>query len=338
MIRLSILIPFLGNRDSLENTLVSVLEHRPEDVEIVVALGQEYDDPYQLGEEVRFVRVASAATPAPVLNQGIPLCQAPVVHTLACGVAVAEGWIEPALRHFDDRRVASVAPLAVQADDPQRISAAGLEYHCSGNCRRRGRGTPAQSVAQFDGESIGPSCDAGFYRRAALGNRTRVFDPALGSFADFDLALRLLEAGYRTVCEPASIVFQSPLPLDPAGGWTQARQSEQLFWRHAAKFGWPRSIAAHLALVAGEFARSLPRPRALAQLAGRCLASCAWGSLRRQNIEWELPPLRESPIASDARQMASERQVRSLAPPHFPMDSQKARAKSREPVNENSSS
>ena len=345
MIRLSILIPFLGNRDSLENTLVSVLEHRPEHVEIVVALGQDYDDPYQLGEEVRFVRIASATTPEPVLNQGIAACQAPIVHTLACGATVAEGWTAPVLSHFGDRRVASVAPLAVQSDEPQRIAAAGLEYRCGGQCRRRGRGTLAESAAQLGGESIGPSWAAGFYRRAALGTRTLAFDPALGiNFADVDLALRLQEAGYRTVCEPASIVFQPPLPLESGGGWTEARQAEQLFWRHAAKFGWPRSLAAHLAMVAGEFAQSLPRPRALAQLAGRCLASCAWGSLGRQSIEWALPPFSEAADASDSRSTAPERPAGRLASPHFRIEPREARAKSRDlrtlrsPVNENSTS
>lgn len=58
MLRLSILIPFLGDRDSLETTLASVLRNRPEGTEVVVALGRDYDDPYgPLPLLAQFVRI-----------------------------------------------------------------------------------------------------------------------------------------------------------------------------------------------------------------------------------------------------------------------------------------
>ena len=37
--RLAIIIPFLGNSQRLEETLVSVLENRPDDCEVIVVLG-----------------------------------------------------------------------------------------------------------------------------------------------------------------------------------------------------------------------------------------------------------------------------------------------------------
>ena len=51
MSRLSIVIPVLGSLDGLEDTLVSVLENRPADCQIVVVLNQPYDDPYDLKDE-----------------------------------------------------------------------------------------------------------------------------------------------------------------------------------------------------------------------------------------------------------------------------------------------
>jgi hypothetical protein len=44
--RLSIIIPVLGSSTRLESTLVSVLENRPPDCEILVLLGAPYDDPF----------------------------------------------------------------------------------------------------------------------------------------------------------------------------------------------------------------------------------------------------------------------------------------------------
>lgn len=333
--RLSILIPFLGNRDSLENTLASVLQNRPEGAEIVVALGQEYEDPYQLGEEVRFVRAEGATTLVAALNQGFGACQAPIVHTLACGATVGDGWADRALRRFDDRRIASVAPLIVEADRPQRVWSAGLEYRAGGECRRRGHGALTDSAASLGGRLVGPSWGAGFYRRSALGNSSDVFDPALGpDFADVDLALRLLEAGYASACEPDSIVLQ-PKPAPQTSGWTQARQAERLFWRHLPIDGRLRSLAAHLLTAAGEFARALPRPKAFAQLAGRCLAACEWGSLRRQSLQMALPPchspmLEAAPLAAMGNRTDSEGAGQGFERPHFHFDSRSPRIEPRQ--------
>jgi hypothetical protein len=320
------LIPFLGNRDSLENTLASVLQNRPEDAEIVVALGQEYDDPYQLGEEVRFVGADAATGLIPVLNRGFEACRAPIVHTLACGAAVCDGWADQALKRFVDRRVASVAPLIVQAEEPQRIWAAGLEY-LSGESRPRGQGVLADSLASVGGRLIGPSIVAGFYRRAALGDGRLPFDPELGpSFADADLALRLFEAGYSTACEPESLVLQ-PQPPARAGGWRHARQAERLFWRHAHEHGRVRSLAAHLLAVAREFVRSAPHPRAFAQLGGRCLAGCEWGAMRRGR-QWSIPPFNAAETEPSGKRIDALSPERGPVRPHFELESRERRAES----------
>ena len=178
--RLSILIPFLGNRDSLENTLASVLQNRPEGAEIVVALGQDYDDPYQLGEEVRFVRAAGATTLAAALNQGFAACQAPIVHTLACGATVGDGWTDRALRRFDDRRIASVAPVIAEADHPQRVWSTGLEYRAGGACRRLGQGVLIDS-AQSGRPADRPELGGGFLSPLSAGRSLADFRSGLGT-------------------------------------------------------------------------------------------------------------------------------------------------------------
>ena len=338
MPRLSILIPFLGDRDSLENTLASVLQNRPENTEIVVALSRPYEDPYQLGEEVRFARVESDASLVATLNRGFEICRAPIVHSLACGVTVCDGWADQALARFADCRVAAVAPVALEADNPQRVWAAGLEYRPGGECRRRGRGLDAESTGRIRGDLAGPSLAAGFYRRAALGGAAPVFDPALGpNFADVDLALRLLDAGHANVCEPASLVFCPRLAAQRNYGWTHARQAERLFWRHCSKHGRWRSLAAHFYSVAGEFAANLPRANAFARLAGRCLASCEWGSARRQSLQFKLPRFAASAATAEVHQPGSESHGRRLDRPHFELETRPQRAALR-PVNGRSSS
>lgn len=303
MPRLSILIPFLGHRDSLENTLASVLQNRPAGSEIIVALGCDYDDPYQIDEEVRFTRIAGRRGLIDLVNDGFRECLAPIVHLLACGVTVSEGWTDAAVAHFRDRRVASVAPLIVDADAPDRVVAAGLEYLPGGAWRRRGQAGGVEAVHRLPGASIGAPLAAGFYRRSVADNVRGLFDRTLGSnTADVDLALRLLQAGHSTVFEPNSLVLQPASTLASEKGFSHARQAERIYWRHAAAHGSLRSAAAHGPVVAGEFFRSLPRPSAFTQLAGRLLACCEWGYRRRQQLLLKLPaPVAAAPESGSYR-------------------------------------
>ena len=57
---LSIVIPAPSDSAALEATLVSVLENRPADCEIVVSLGFEYADPWNIADEVRLGHQAGA--------------------------------------------------------------------------------------------------------------------------------------------------------------------------------------------------------------------------------------------------------------------------------------
>ena len=50
--RLSIIIPYLGSEQRLEDTLVSVLTHRPAKTEIMVVHDGSYPDRYDIGPEV----------------------------------------------------------------------------------------------------------------------------------------------------------------------------------------------------------------------------------------------------------------------------------------------
>ena len=59
------MIPAPSDVAALEDTLVSVLEKRPADAEVIVALGCAYDDPWNIREEVTFVQ-------APIGTPGLP--------------------------------------------------------------------------------------------------------------------------------------------------------------------------------------------------------------------------------------------------------------------------
>jgi hypothetical protein len=266
----------------LENSLVSVLENRPDDCEIVVVLDQPYDNPYELEDEVRFLAVPGAAGLVQCLNFGIHASRSAVIHVLGCGAEVSENWTAAAMQHFDNPQIAAVAPLLLDEPNEPRVRNAGLAYGRGGVRRQLDAGLPPSAVGTKSRDVLGPSVLAAFYRSEVLMTLGEMFDPAVGDqLADVDLALRLQKAGYRSVLEPKSLVYCQQASLPQATGWTLGRQVERLFWRNAPLAGWARSLAAHVATVAGETGRLLTSPGLLGQLAGRCAASLEIGHYLR---------------------------------------------------------
>lgn len=273
MPRLAIVISAVGSVDSLESTLVSVLEHRPADCEVLVALNQAYSDPYGLEGEVSFVRSNLRAPAAACVNRALAQTKAPFVHLLASGCEASEGWTAAALARFGDRRVAAVSPLVHQLDRPEKIVAAGVGLWRCG--KRHLVGAKKSEVSSDDKARIlGPSCLAAFYRKAvveAVGGFSTQLDLAHG---DVDLARALAAAGYATVFEPQSRVQTADKPQPTCGAFRRALYDERLFWRNLPASGLPLAVVRHLASAAGEMLLSVPRPRLLALAAGRTLAAC----------------------------------------------------------------
>lgn len=280
MPRLAIVISALGSIESLEGTLLSVLENRPSDCEIIVALDQAYSDPYDLKGEVRFVETDAQAAPIRRINRALAATRAPFVHLLASGCQVTEGWTEEALARFGDRRIGSVAPLVLENENPQRIFAAGVGYRRGGARYLVGRGC-TQLTSDAQSAILGACAFAAFYRKSAL---DFVGGPSgqLGMRqADVDLALVLRQAGFTVAAEPRSRVYATA-EVEPAeSAFLQALHDERLFWRNLGGAGRLKTLAAHAALVALELACSLGRPRMLAQIAARTWACGQFGSYLR---------------------------------------------------------
>ncbi len=277
MPRLSIVIPPDKDIALLEATLVSVLENRPDDCQITVVLNDVYDDPYDLRGEVRFVQAPVGAGRVTCLNAGIVEGDSPFVHILACGVEVAPGWADEALARFDDPGVAAVAPLLLDRDDPDVVVSAGMSYRAGGAVQLLGRQAARAAVSQYPLAVPAPDTRAAFYRRSALD----LVGPLQGKVDDrlaaLDVAMTLEHVGLRCATEPQCRVYASASELPRANGFRRALEAERTFWRWAPRAGWPWSLVAHAAVVAGECCTSFPRPAMLAKLAGRTLGSLCFG-------------------------------------------------------------
>jgi GT2 family glycosyltransferase len=323
--RLSIIIPTLGDWDVLENTLVSVLQNRPAGSEVVVVHNSRYEDPYDLKDEVRFVEAPGGPRLVRLINTGVVAARAELIHVLACGAVVDEGWTTGAVRHFTDSGVAAVASVALDVNSPARVLSAGCQWLPGGRETAHGAGRPLSDVGT-NGHWTGPDMAGAFYRRSAL-CEVGAFDETLSPrFAAIDLSLRLLRSGHRTLLEPTSRLMIEASLLDSEGPFRRASQRERLFWRHAPRQGWLRSMAAHGWLVAAETLRSLPRWRCVASAAGRLAGACDRRGARLRTIE---------PQASGAVGLVERRvdvghtmpasQTRTASPPSRPGKTSEAR-------------
>jgi hypothetical protein len=275
--RLSIVIPVANGVERLEETLVSVLENRPETCEVIVVHPRCYDDPYNLGDEVRFVESARRANLVELANLGIAAAQSEIIHFLACGALVEEGWAEPALAHFDQPDVCSVTPAVLHFADPTRLAAAGVAYGWGGRRIVVGRGRRFAAAYRPPREPIGPTLAAAFYRASALATVGGLAQVVGDRFADLDVALTLDAMGYRTVFEPACHVRAAASLVTPGSGLGAAGWgAERCYWRHASLRCWPDILVAHPLLMIAETLADLARcrrPRFIGRLAAVCCAA-----------------------------------------------------------------
>ncbi len=268
MPRLSIVVPFLGNTKLLEDTLVSVLENRPEACQILVVLNEGYDDPYDLHGEVSFVASRPDAGLVGGIYRGLTACKAPIVHVLACGMEVSPSWTEAALSHFDDPRVGAVAPLVLQSVRPDRVVSAGLAYHRNGRvqCLSEGRSAARPIPCR---QPFGPDVRSAFYRRSALLALDGWNGRAAFGLTGIDLALALQHQGLQCELEPACRTFAKPALLGARGAFQTGMEEARVFWRWASRQGWTESVASHVVLLLREGLGGLLWPPSVLRMVGR---------------------------------------------------------------------
>ena len=285
--RLSIVIP-AADAAALEDTLVSVLENRPADSEIIAALAVPYGDPWNIADEVRFVQAPAGTGLAACANLGVAVSRGEVVHVLAAGWRATEGWADAAVARFDDPSVGAVVPVAVAANDRGRVVAAGVRRTAGGRCLRIVPGRGREQLEGFGAESVAspsaPELEAGFWRADVLNDVG--FATACGdALAAADMSAALACAGDCVVLEPESHVVAGPT-VTHGSKYQEGVRAERLFWRSLAAEPVVAALVSHAAEVARHAMACAPFGT-LPMLAGRLTALVQFGSCMRRTRELE---------------------------------------------------
>src|SRR5690606_22586302 len=91
VLRLSIIVPYQGDSGPFEDSLISVLQNRPSNCEVIVPHPVGYHDPYHLEDEVTFVPVAGRPSLVALLNAGLEHASGEVLFVMRNGVEAHEG-------------------------------------------------------------------------------------------------------------------------------------------------------------------------------------------------------------------------------------------------------
>ncbi|QDV71463.1 hypothetical protein Poly24_51990 [Rosistilla carotiformis] len=182
MPRLSIIIPLRSHSEDFETTLVSVLENRPDDCEVIVAHDGSYEDPFELAGEVCFA-VGSDCSLLNLVRAGSEIATSPIVHVLADGFQATAGWTDYVDETFADHDVACASPLVCDMDDHELILAAGWANHALR--LRRPIASGATAVGRLEAARIsGLFLAASFWKVSAL--RQLLKARSVATAADFE--------------------------------------------------------------------------------------------------------------------------------------------------------
>jgi mycofactocin system glycosyltransferase len=150
------------------------------------------------------IRLEPNEGPAAARNAGLEAVTTPLVAFVDADVELREDWLEPLLGHFDDPRVAAVAPRVATADGVGARSRYEREHGPLDMGARPGRVRAGTRVSYAPAAVLVCRVDA----LRSIGG----FDTGLRFGEDVDLVWRLDEAGWRCRYDPAVVVHHAPRP------------------------------------------------------------------------------------------------------------------------------
>jgi mycofactocin system glycosyltransferase len=281
-----VVVPVYQRPDLLDACLTALRASTPQ-VRIIVVDDASPDD--AVGDVARshgaiLIRHPINRGPAAARNTGIAAANAPIVAFVDADCAVTPGWLDPLVGHFNDPRVAAVAPRIRPRTDSTDLLP---RYERTRSALDMG---PRPEVVA-NGAPLGylPSATL-LVRRTALEHLG--FDEKLRVGEDVDLVWRLTDSGSLVRYEPASVVTHEIRPqlLDWAGRhFDYGTSAAELDRRHPRRLAPARLSVWNLAIGLLVLGRR-PSP-ALAVAAGVGVAGLSAGLLARSLRDSAVDPM-----------------------------------------------
>lgn len=204
MPQLSIIVPFQRDEAALESTILSVLEAKTDDHELIIVHSGEYSDPYQLGDdEAVVIETQAGLCIADQLNVAAAAACSPFLQILLPGTQVEAGWADASIECLQDPQVHAVCVPVLDTSTGDRIF--GLD----------GRELPHRRSAKKAKSSGGPILAGTIVRRKSVLKMGGWSSAVHQDLIDLEMALLMnaLELRYEVVDE--SMVTSSVRTLSP---------------------------------------------------------------------------------------------------------------------------
>ena len=239
--RLSIVIPIGKDLVAFENTLISVLENRPSGCEVLVVEDGQYDDPFDLGDEVRFV-VAASNDLVDQVAAGAANSQGRFVYVMADGVRATDRWIDAAVEKFEHHDAASVAPVIRNSNTNQIIAAGWIDRTARLCCPACPNQDQVDLRAAY---RVGAYLQASMWRREVLVSLAEAFSGQDIVTASYAYEYLLRSAGWRCVLAPDSnlLLDAESLPWDTSS-FGRGKRLRAIRAHFNGSAGWGNSLMA----------------------------------------------------------------------------------------------
>lgn len=224
-VRLSIVVPHLGADGPFEDTLISILENRPADVEVIVAHDGSYADPFELSDEVRFVCGPSHSLPD-LMSVAVDQARSEFVHVIAGGVRATAGWTAAALELLQQYEVGLVAPLAISRNDDSVIAAGWTSRFSTATCPI---GHGSSQVTRRETARIQGAClSASFWNRRLLKQVHAAYPTHSSNAAQYAWPALLTQRGWQVRLASESVVLAELDMLGLTPSFAKARTEREL--------------------------------------------------------------------------------------------------------------
>ncbi|MDR2439891.1 MAG: hypothetical protein LBE12_11045 [Planctomycetaceae bacterium] len=278
MSRFTVIIPLLSDTptEAFEETLASVLVHKPEGTEVLIANATQYSDPWNTAiEGTVFIASDHLSNPMEVLNKAVLQSQGDILHILYPGTEASAHWTQNILQLFEQPKLGIVIPCVYDRRKPKRIFSLGIYYKPEGVLRTIRRSQWAE-VAQ---KRIVPHISAIFIRKKAL-TQIGLFDTSfIPQISYVDAAMGVLEQGWGITVDQECRIMVRPNYLPTTNAFTWGVQIERLYFRWFGQNSILTDLGKHFGSFGIDFWRHLPKFKAFQILFGRLFGLFFFGEM-----------------------------------------------------------
>jgi hypothetical protein len=255
--RLSIIVPHNHDDSGLELTLVSILENRDKDFEVLIAHNGCYSDPYGLDQdEVILIESEPDASFTEQLNLAIASACSPLIQVILPGAVVQPQWCEESIGLMKDKSISAICMPVGNAENNEvyfGISSGSL---------------PHRRVTQSHEDLAGPLLCGGVFRKRTLRSIDGWLNASQREIAEVEFAL-LTAAMDIEIAIAEEVTIQAPkrVAVGNEAGYEIGRTCGQLACAYASIEG-TGVVIDSVAKRLGHLASGLMSPKTVAERLG----------------------------------------------------------------------